>query len=129
MSQWQHRALAAPMDARAPDGSEIRLLASGTRGSMAHCTLPPGQTTLAVRHRTVEEVWYVLGGEGELWRGEGGAERVDVLRPGISVDIPLGTHFQFRAAGEEPLCLLIVTMPPWPGEQEALRVPDHWPPS
>jgi mannose-6-phosphate isomerase-like protein (cupin superfamily) len=28
--------------------------------------------------------------------------------------------------GEEPLMFIIVTMPPWPGDQEAVRVDDHW---
>lgn len=36
----------------APDCSEIRELVQGTRGSMAHCTLPVG----AVAHRNVEEI-------------------------------------------------------------------------
>ena len=112
----------------APDGSEIRLLVNGEQGSMVHCRLPAGQTTLAVRHRSVEEVWYVLSGRGELWRRLGAQEAVDALAPGLSVDIPRGAHFQFRNGGPEPLCVLIVTMPPWPGAGEAVRVPDHWPP-
>ena len=41
--------------------------------------------------------------------------------------IPTGAHFQFRTTGPEPLCFVMCTMPPWPGEQEAVRVPDHWP--
>jgi mannose-6-phosphate isomerase-like protein (cupin superfamily) len=113
----------------APDGSQIRLLLEGGRGSMVHCTLPPGQVSLAIRHRTVDELWYVLSGRGELWRKLGAEESVEALAPGLGVDIPLGTQFQFRAGPAEPLCLLIVTMPPWPGMDEALRVPDHWPPA
>ena len=53
-------------DVLAPDGSEIRLLPQTTGGSMVHCTLPPGAVSLAVTHRTVDELWYVLSGEGEL---------------------------------------------------------------
>jgi mannose-6-phosphate isomerase-like protein (cupin superfamily) len=128
MDTLQSRALAERTDLLAPDGSQIRLLAAARRGSMVHCRLPAGATSRAVRHRTVEEVWYVLSGRGELWRRLGGQERVEPLAPGLSVDIPLGTHFQFRALGAEPVCLLIVTMPPWPGADEAERVPDHWPP-
>ena len=41
--------------------------------------------------------------------------------------IPLGTHFQFRNLGRVPMAFVIVTMPPWPGEDEAYRVPDFWP--
>ncbi len=113
-------------DCLAPDGSEIRLLVAAERGGMAHCTLPPGGVSLAVRHRTVEEVWYCLSGLGELWRKQGDEEQVLKLSPGVSADIPLGAHFQFRTLGEEPLELVLTTMPPWPGEEEAVRVDDHW---
>lgn len=114
-------------DALAPDNSEIRLLVSGERGSMAHCTLPPGQVSRAVRHRTVEELWYCLEGRGEVWRSRDGREEIVDFVPGVSLDIPLGAHFQFRTVGEAPLRFAIVTMPPWPGEDEAVRVEDHWP--
>jgi mannose-6-phosphate isomerase-like protein (cupin superfamily) len=124
---FQARVLPDTCDVLAPDGSEIRLLVSGGRGSMVHCRLPAGQTSRAVRHRAVEELWYVLSGAGELWRKAGAEESVQALRPGLSVDIPPGAHFQFRATGPEALCVLIVTLPPWPGPQEAVRVPDHWP--
>jgi mannose-6-phosphate isomerase-like protein (cupin superfamily) len=127
MSRLESRRAAERMDVRAPDGSEIRLLVSAERGSMVHCRLPPGGVSRAVRHRTVEEVWYVLSGRGELWRRLGREERVETLSAGLSVTIPLGTQFQFRALGTEALCVVLVTMPPWPGEQEAERVPDHWP--
>lgn len=127
MTGLDTRRPAAQPDARAPDGSEIRLLVSGERGSMVHCTLPAGATSLAVRHRTVEEVWCVLGGRGEVWRRLGTEECVLPVEPGVSLTIPLGAHFQFRTTGPEPLEVLIVTMPPWPGEDEAVRVPDHWP--
>jgi mannose-6-phosphate isomerase-like protein (cupin superfamily) len=127
MSALLRQPLPARHDLLAPDGSQIRLLLEGGRGSMVHCTLPAGQTSLAVRHRSVEEFWHVLSGRGELWRKRGGEEALDALVAGLSVDIPLGTHFQFRTTGAEPLCILIVTMPPWPGSDEAERVPDHWP--
>ena len=113
-------------DVLAPDGSEIRLLPQLAGGGMVHCTLPPGAVSLAVTHRTVEELWYVLAGEGLLWRQQGERQEVMPLRPGTAHTIPLGTHFQFRNPGAEPLVLLIVTMPPWPGMDEAVRVADHW---
>ena len=43
-------------DAIAPDGSEVRILANTARGSMAEFLLPPGKTSIAVAHNTVEEV-------------------------------------------------------------------------
>ena len=113
-------------DALAPDGSEIRLLGAVRGGGVVHCTLPPGRTSLAVRHRTVEEIWYVLGGRGQVWRGLGPREEVVDVEPGVALTIPLGVHFQFRTVGSEPLRFVIVTIPPWPGAEEAVRVKDHW---
>ncbi len=114
-------------DVMAPDGSEIRFLPQVAGGSMVHCTLPPGSVSLAVTHRTVDELWYVLAGEGELWRRQGAREEIVPLRPHTAHSIPLGTHFQFRNPGRESLTFVIVTVPPWPGSDEAVRVADHWP--
>jgi mannose-6-phosphate isomerase-like protein (cupin superfamily) len=113
-------------DVLAPDGSEIRLLASSDGGSMVHCTLQRHRKSMAIRHRTVEELWYVVGGRGEVWRKFGSEESVSQLETGSSLKIPLGTHFQFRNTGEEPLVLVIATIPPWPGDDEAVRVSDFW---
>ena len=122
-----HKRLAIEHDTLAPDGSEIRLLSATSRGSMVHCTLKPGEVSLPVAHRTVEEVWYFLEGTGQVWRKYGGEERVVDVVPGVSLSIPVGAHFQFRTTGDRPLRFLIVTMPPWPGEDEAYRVPGRWP--
>ena len=51
----------------APDGSEIRLLAALSSCSMAHFRLPAGEVSAAVVHQTVDELWYVVAGEGEMW--------------------------------------------------------------
>lgn len=122
----QTKNLATSYDCLAPDGSEIRLLAETKRGSSVHCTLPPGKVSLAVAHRGVEEIWYFLGGRGQLWRKLGEREEVVDVSEGVSVSIPAGTHFQFRNTGGEPLRFVLTTMPPWPGEEEARRVEDHW---
>ena len=121
------RMVAAEPDTLAPDGSEIRFLPQLKGGSMVHCRVPVGATTAAVRHRTVEELWYVLSGVGEIWRAIGDEQQVDQLCEGTSVTIPLGAHFQFRNTGQEPLDIVITTMPPWPSMDEAERVEDHWP--
>jgi mannose-6-phosphate isomerase-like protein (cupin superfamily) len=110
----------------APDGSEIRELVATSRGSMVHCTLPPGKTSLAVAHRTADEVSYFISGRGQVWRKNGNDEIVLDVEPGLSMSIEVGTHFQFRNIGDENLCFIITTMPPWSGEDEAYRVPDFW---
>ncbi|MFN8372371.1 MAG: cupin domain-containing protein [Anaerolineae bacterium] len=110
----------------APDGSEIRHLARISGGNMVHCTLPVGGVSKAVRHKTVEEIWFFLSGRGQVYRRQGAQEEVVEVYAGISLTIPLGTHFQFRNTGDEPLCFILVTLPPWPGADEAVRVPDYW---
>ena len=116
-------------DAIAPDGSEVRLLPALAGGSMALFTLASGTTSRAVTHRTVEEIWYCVRGLGEMWRRAGEHEAVVELAPGVALTIPLGTRFQFRARGAEPLEIVGVTMPPWPGDGEAVEVPGPWEPT
>lgn len=113
-------------DAVAPDGADVRVLLDLPRGSMAHFQLAPGHTSRAVVHRTVDEIWFVLAGAGEMWREQDGREEVVALEPGVCLTIPQGTRFQFRALGGEPLAAIGVTMPPWPGEDEAVVVPGMW---
>jgi hypothetical protein len=48
--------LGALPNAIAPDGSEVRVLCSTSRGSLAHFTLPPHAVSKAMVHRTVEEL-------------------------------------------------------------------------
>lgn len=126
MTGFDSKKLPTNPDVTAPDGSDVRILLALAGGSMAHFELAPGQTTLAVTHRTVEEIWYILGGQGEMWRRQGAREETVALEPGICLTIPLGTDFQFRTLGDEPLCAVAVTMPPWPGEGEAVPVDGPW---
>lgn len=122
----ESRILSSEPDCIAPDGSEVRLLAAGSRVSSVHCTLPPGQTSLAVAHKSVEEIWYFLDGQGEVWRRLGDRVEVTTAVRGLSLTIPAGAHFQFRNTGAVPLRFLCVTVPAWPGGDEAYRVEDHW---
>ena len=96
---------------------------------MAEFELAVGQVAAAVTHRTVEEIWYVLSGRGEMWLRQGPREDVIALEPGVCLTIPLGAHFQFRSLGDGPLRVLGVTMPPWPGADEAIVVAGPWTPS
>jgi mannose-6-phosphate isomerase-like protein (cupin superfamily) len=123
---FETRRLPATRDAVAPDGSDVRVLLALRGGSMAHFELEPGRTSTAVAHRTVEEIWFFLGGRGEMWRKRGAHEAVVEVERGVCVTIPPGTHFQFRALGDEPLAAVAVTMPPWPGAGEASEVPPRW---
>ena len=113
----------------APDGSDVRILLGLKGGGMAHFELPPGQTSTAVAHRTVEEIWFFLTGRGEMWRKQNDREEVVSVEPGVCLTIPLGTQFQFRSFGYGPLAAVGVTMPPWPGEGEAFEVKGKWEPT
>jgi mannose-6-phosphate isomerase-like protein (cupin superfamily) len=123
---FQTKFLPAQRDEVAPDGSDVRILLSLDRGSMAHFELGPGQISGAVVHSTVEEIWYILRGRGEMWRRKDGQEEVVTMEPGVCLTIPVGTQFQFRALGEEPLAAVGVTMPPWPGMAESSDVVGKW---
>jgi mannose-6-phosphate isomerase-like protein (cupin superfamily) len=107
----------------------VRVLLALASGSMAHFHLAAGAVARAVAHRTVEELWFVLGGRGEMWRKQGQREEILTLEPGVCLSIPLGTHFQLRASPEESVAAVAITMPPWPGEQEALLVAGPWQPT
>ena len=126
---WHTASVKPDYDLLAPDGSQIRLLVQVASGSLVHCTLPPGGVTQAVQHRSVEEVWFCVAGQGQLWRRTPTAEAVTDLQPGVAVTIPVGTDFQFRTVGAEPLQVVITTMPPWPGADEAFAVDGCWTPN
>ena len=123
------RPIAAAAEVIAPDGSEVRILCQTGRGSMAHFTLEPGAIAKAVAHRTIDEVWYVISGRGRMWRRHGDREEIVEMRAGLSLTIPLGTLFQFRADGDAPLAAVGVAIPPWPGEDEAYVVEGPWQPT
>lgn len=108
------KVLAHDRDYVAPDGSSIRLLPNATRGGLAHCSLPAG-LTIPKRHRSVEEIWSVVQGHGELWRKSAETETTVILEPGL------------RQRSE--LQILIVTMPVWPGAEEAQTASGPWVPT
>jgi mannose-6-phosphate isomerase-like protein (cupin superfamily) len=121
------RQLPGVPDAVAPDGSEVRVLLQLGQGSMAHFELGAGQVSRPVAHHSVDEIWYVLHGRGQMWRRQAQRQETVPLRAGTCVSIPAGTHFQFRADRSGPLAAIGVTMPPWPGADEAYEVPGAWP--
>ncbi len=107
----------------APDGSSVELLQRSPLASQCLCTLPAGCISKAVRHRSVEELWYVVTGTGDLWlEGKGNIP----LTAGASVRIEAGQGFQFRADADETLRIHITTLPPWPGDTEAESATGPW---
>lgn len=126
MPAFETKRLPRDPDTVAPDGSHVRVLLSRPAGSMAHFELGPGRTSIAVAHRTVDEIWYFLAGCGEMWRRSDEQEEVVPVEAGTCITIPAGTRFQFRTLGAAPLAAVGVTMPPWPGDGEAYEVEGRW---
>lgn len=129
MDTFQTMQTPAKPTAIAPDGSDVRDLLRLKGGSLALFELASGETSIPEAHRTVDEIWYIMGGRGEIWRKLGDAEETVVLEKGTCVSIPVGTHFQWRSVGTEPLEVIGVTMPPWPGEEESYLVEGVWKPT
>ena len=113
----------------APDGSDVRNLLRLDGGSLALFELASGGISIPEVHRTVDEIWYILSGRGEMWRKLGSLEETVILEKGVCLTIPVGTHFQWRSDGSEPLVVLGVTMLPWPGEAEGYQVDGVWKPT
>jgi mannose-6-phosphate isomerase-like protein (cupin superfamily) len=132
--RFETKRLPVEVDRPAPDRSLIRFLPTIDRsegdlrkgGGMIHCTLRVGMTSKAKVHRTVDEIWYVLCGMGQVYRKQGDQIEITDVYADVSLTIPVGTHFQFRNVGEVSLEILIITMPPWPGDDEAVDVDDYW---
>ena len=118
------RHLGTGPDAVAVDGLEVRLLASGDKGSMAHFRVAPGQRGAAVLHDEIEELWYCVSGAGWLWLSATDDRDAAPLRiePGTSFCVPAGTAFQVENDGTTDLDVVAVSMPPWPGDHAVRQV-------
>jgi mannose-6-phosphate isomerase-like protein (cupin superfamily) len=123
---FEFKTLGDKPDYLAPDTSEIRLLPFFNKGGLCHCLLPIGGVTKAVKHKTVDEIWYCLSGKGIIWQKNSSMETEHEFSVGNSFTIPCGNSFQFKNIGSEPLCILISTMPKWPGAEEALPSSGKW---
>src|SRR2546426_11165767 len=109
MTDFKTKQLPAARDAVAPDGSDVRILLGLGGGGLAHFELRPGHTSIAVTHRTVEEIWFFLSGSGEMWRKQGDREEIVAGGFGVGPPISLRPPFQFRANGTETPAALRVT--------------------
>jgi mannose-6-phosphate isomerase-like protein (cupin superfamily) len=122
MEKFDTMYLPIDRDTVAPDGSDVRNLLTLSGGGMAQFTLAPGETSIPVAHKTVEEIWYFVEGQGEMWRKLNDQEEVVRVEQGVCLTIPVGTHFQFRSFEGEALSAIGVTMPSWPGKEESYDV-------
>lgn len=103
------------------DGSSIRELVGIPSGnsnqqSVAEATVPPGGETVEHYHRTTEEVYLFVTGEGRMRLGDEEAE----VQAGDTVVIPPGVKHKLWNPGPEPLVVLCCCAPPYRDEDTVL---------
>ncbi|OQY22778.1 MAG: hypothetical protein B6I34_05445 [Anaerolineaceae bacterium 4572_32.1] len=95
-------------------GTEIRELLNTTeigqgRMSLALETLKPGQHTLAHWHDHIEEIYYIIKGQGHIEIGDQARD----VQAGDAVLIPLNRVHCLYNTGNGDLVLLCAVSPPW----------------
>jgi mannose-6-phosphate isomerase-like protein (cupin superfamily) len=107
-------------------GTQLRVLMDTTergqgRLSLAIETLAPGQRTMAHWHGDLEEIYYILTGQGELTIGG----EIRAVRAGDVILIPLDQVHCLRNTGDGQLTVLCPVSPPWyPEDYHTERKPD-----
>jgi len=105
----------------AGDGTHLRELLHpdkqplALRYSLAHATLPAGQTSQPHSLKT-SEVYYILSGSGEMHVDD----ETQVVEPGDAVYIPPNARQFIRNRGSEPLVFICIVDPAWRQEDEAV---------
>jgi mannose-6-phosphate isomerase-like protein (cupin superfamily) len=77
----------------------------------AYGRLAPGNWTTPTKLEGQQEVYYVLGGEGEITAGGDTAK----LRKDMAVLMPAGLEFVMKSIGAEPLTMYVINEPTPPG--------------
>ena len=95
-------------------GTEIRVLLDTTekgqgRMSLAMETLQPGQHTDPHWHSHLEEIYYILTGQGRMEIGDEARE----VQAGDAILIPINCLHCLHNSGDDDLVLLCATSPPW----------------
>jgi mannose-6-phosphate isomerase-like protein (cupin superfamily) len=73
----------------------------------AYGRLAPGASTIATRLEGQQEIYYVLGGQGEITAGGDTAK----LHKDIAVLLPAGLEFVMKSVGDEPLTMYVINEP------------------
>jgi mannose-6-phosphate isomerase-like protein (cupin superfamily) len=93
-----------------PDKQPLEL-----RYSLAHATVPVGQTSIP-HSLTTSEVYYILSGTGEMnIDGE-----TQIVEPGDAVYIPPNAKQFIRNSGAESLVFICIVDPAWRKEDETV---------
>lgn len=98
----------------AGDGTLLRELLHPTkqplslRYSLAHATVPEGQTSVLHSLRT-SEVYYILSGSGEMHIDD----EMCQVEPGDAIYIPPNAKQYIHNSGTEPLVFICIVDPAW----------------
>ncbi len=95
-----------------PHGSEIRALVDRTTSPINQCslaeeTLPPGASVTPHHHEVMEEIYYIIEGEGVMKIGDEERE----VGAGDAIYIPRFALHTLTNTGERPMRLLLVCGP------------------
>ncbi len=85
------------------------------RYSLAHATLPVGQTSQLHSLKT-SEVYYILSGKGEMHI----EDETQLVEPGDAVYIPPHARQFIHNYGNEPLVFICIVDPAWRQEDETV---------
>lgn len=85
------------------------------RYSLAHATLPVGETSQPHSLKT-SEVYYILSGKGEMHI----EDETQLVEPGDTVYIPPNARQFIHNCGSEPLVFICIVDPAWRKEDETV---------
>ncbi len=110
-----------PRRYRTLDGSTINELVHPrhdpvTGLSLAEATVAPGRRTYAHLHKSSEEIYYTVSGEGQLHLDN----RVEPMEPGSVHLIRPGAEHWVQALTAAPLCFLCAGSPPYADDDTEL---------
>lgn len=85
------------------------------RYSLAHATVPPGQTS-TLHSLTTSEVYYILSGSGDMSIDDE-TQRVE---PGDAIYIPPNARQCIHNPGTDPIVFICIVDPAWRKEDETV---------
>lgn len=98
------------------------VLCEGAGYKVKRFVVQPGKRLSLQRHRKRSEHWQVVRGEAMVTVAN---DRVH-LRPGGTIDIPLGALHRVESVGTEDLVVIEVQMGEYVGEDDIERVEDDY---
>ena len=105
-----------------PHGSGIRPLIDRTTSAITQCslaeeTLPPGCAVTPHHHREIEEIYYVVSGQGLMTVGDETRE----VNAGDAIYVPRNHQHSLNNTGSEPIRLILVCGPAFFYEDQVFK--------